>query len=73
MDELIVPSRYKVCLKIADRLLQCVVMNRLFLTFAESHSVFVFFKLFSYLLENSFNTLLTENLLQKIYLQTHCG
>ena len=54
------PGKTKISTKTADRLLQCIVFNQLFQTFAESRSVFAFF---SCLLENSFGVLLTKNLL----------
>jgi len=37
------PGKTKNSIKTADRLLQCVLLNRLFVTFAESRSMFVYF------------------------------
>jgi len=54
------PGKTKNSKKTANCLMQCVLLNRLFQTFAECRSMFVFFPC---LLENCFSYLLTENLL----------
>ena len=56
------PGKTKNSTKTVDRLLQCILLNRLCQTFAEGRSVFVF----PCLLENSFSSLLTENILFSI-------
>jgi len=52
-----IPGKTKNGTNTANRLLQCVLLNRLFQTFAESHSGFISFP------KNSFGCLLTEYVL----------
>ena len=48
--------------KTTDPYMQSILSNRLFVTFAESCSMFLFSYSFFRLLENSFSSLLAENL-----------
>ena len=52
--------KLKITQKIAERLLQCVLLTRMFQTFPESCSMFVSFPICK---KNSFSSLLTKNLL----------